>query len=160
MDDTCWRLVNEVTTLRTGGSPEKPRLHKPLLVLLLLARYIRTSSINATFADVEQDLSRLIQKYAPSSSAPRPVYPFWRLQTDGFWQISGANDVELNNSGDPSPRSLTREHLGSWTPRAVEELKDGRAEELAQAVLARYFAPLDHKNIRLDLGLALPNSAR
>jgi putative restriction endonuclease len=147
-------LLEQITNLRTGGSTAKPRLHKPLLVALLLARFLKSGLTDASFREIQDELSLLIAKYSPAASNPRPVYPFWRLQNDGFWRIKDAGNIALHSSGDPSAKSLTDDHRGSWTPSAIECLRDGGAGDLLTALLRKYFAAADHDQIRTDLGLA------
>ena len=146
-------LRAQVTNLRTGGSAAKPRLHKPLLVAILLVRFLKSRRTDAAFREIQDELSALIVKYSPSASNPRPVYPFWRLQNDGFWRIKDAARIALHSSGDPSAKSLTDDHRGSWTPSAIKSLRDGGAEDLLTALLQKYFAAAEHEKIRIDLGL-------
>ena len=141
-------LVVLLTSLRTGGPASNPRLHKPLLVALLLARYIHSGRETATYEEVVDPMQQLIERFDPaSSSSPRPVYPFWRLQSDGIWSIRNAEEVPVTAAGDPSPRSLTSEHYGSWTPTALAMLRNGGAQTALQAVLDRYFATENHSEL-------------
>lgn len=149
-------LIEQLTHLRTGGSKDKPKLHKPLLVLVLLARYIRSGETSASYSDIAPDLTSLIRKYSPSESGPRAVYPFWRLQHDGIWLIDNAAEVQLHSSGDPPPKALTEKHRGTWTPAACAELRNGKANQAFEAVLMKYFAITDHEQLRRDCGLLGP----
>jgi len=145
-------LLAQVTSLRTAGPSTRPKLHKPLLVALLLTRYIHAGHTTATYADIADTMQHLIAQFdPPRSSRPRPVYPFWRLQSDGFWTIRGAEKVQLTSKGDPSPRALTSEHIGSWTPAAIRQLAEGAAVPALEAVLARYFSPTIRTQLRQEL---------
>jgi putative restriction endonuclease len=124
-----------------------------LLVALLLARYIKSGQTKVTFREVEAELTELIGQFSPSASRPRAIYPFWRLQTDGFWCIEGADQVLLGSSGDPNAGALDDQHPGRWTPDAIEGLKHGAAQEVLGALLNKYFAAPDREALRTYLGV-------
>jgi len=61
--------------------------HKPLLILLTLARLQRGEANSASFAETDQPLKTLLQDFGPSRKSYHPEYPFWHLQSDGLWVI-------------------------------------------------------------------------
>lgn len=56
--------------------------HKPLLILLALARVQRGDQRMAAFTELEPRLKALLMEFGPSKSADRRHLPFWHLGTD------------------------------------------------------------------------------
>lgn len=87
---TILDLVNNIKTWKRG---DERAPHKPLLLLIALARIQRGEprlipyrDANADL-DVETKLTELLAEYGPARKAHKPYEPFWRLQNDGLWQI-------------------------------------------------------------------------
>lgn len=61
--------------------------HKPLLLLYALGRYAGGGERLIPYAEIDQELERLLVEFGPFRRAHHPEYPFWYLQTDGLWEI-------------------------------------------------------------------------
>ena len=65
--------------------------HKPLLVMLALARLLSTGTSTITWLEARRELAALITEFGPTSKTS-PVqsaaYPFTRLRSDGFWTLT------------------------------------------------------------------------
>jgi putative restriction endonuclease len=88
--------------------------HKPLLLLLALARVQRGESRLMSFQrDVERKLVELLDEFGPPRQVQHPNFPFWRLQNDGLWDIPERIAIlegdSVNRSGDV-PVSVLRGH--------------------------------------------------
>lgn len=57
--------------------------HKPLLILLALARVQRGEPRLVEFTAIDDLMKRLLSEFRPSSAAKSRHYPFWHLATDG-----------------------------------------------------------------------------
>jgi putative restriction endonuclease len=57
--------------------------HKPLLILLSLARVHRGEPRLVAFTEIDEPLKQLLAEFAPSSAVKSRHYPFWHLATDG-----------------------------------------------------------------------------
>lgn len=93
--------------------------HKPLLLLLALARLQRGESRlipyrdPAAEMDIETKLTELLRDYGPPRKSYHPNDPFWRLQTDGLWDIPQGATLLAERGANPSgnmPVSLLRRH--------------------------------------------------
>ncbi len=105
--------------------------HKPLLVLLALARLASTGSSRLTWAEDADRLAELITEFGPASSTGRmqsAAYPFTRLRSDGVWELSA--DVPMDKV---SP--LARDQVTGRLIPAIEEMLQGHPERIA--VIAR-----------------------
>lgn len=132
--------------------------HKPLLVLLALARIQRGEGRLVPFAEVDKPLQNLLTEFGPSGAAKSRHYPYWHLDR-ALWQVNG-------------PATLVNRALGA-TPNLSELRQDGvqagfapevdaalRAQpdllvRVAQRVLDAYFPPTLHADIATVVGLDL-----
>ena len=85
--------------------------HKPLLLLLALARVQRGEPRLYPFEEAEPKLGELLRSYGPQRTSYHPEYPFWRLQRDGLWQVEGSSSFAdaiagRPRQGDVPPRIL------------------------------------------------------
>ena len=53
--------------------------HKPLLILLALARAQRDEPRQVAFAKIDELLKRLLTEFGPSGAGKSRHYPFWHL---------------------------------------------------------------------------------
>jgi putative restriction endonuclease len=126
--------------------------HKPLLLLYALARIQRGEPSAIRFGEIENDLSRLLESWGPPRRAARPQYPFWRLQSDELWNVSGGLDVGA--SGDPTLAEL-RLQTGAF-PAEVEvalHSDPSLVNLIASALLEANFPSSSHEEILDQIGM-------
>lgn len=144
--------------LRRAQSNGRYSPHKPLLVLLALARIQRGEARLVPFAEVDKPLQNLLAEFGPSGAAKSRHYPYWHLDR-ALWQVNG-------------PAALVNRALGA-TPNLSELRQDGvqagfapevdaalRAQpdllvRVAQRVLDTCFPPTLHADIAAVVGLDL-----
>lgn len=68
---------------------ESGKLHKPLLLLLALARVRRGQSRLATFEEFESELVPLLKTYGDLTGRPDASLPYWYLRHDRVWEVRG-----------------------------------------------------------------------
>ncbi len=67
--------------------------HKPLLLLFALGRRSRGEEREVSFREVDERLSALLAEFGLSQKSQHSEVPFWRLQSDGLWTVSGDEEV-------------------------------------------------------------------
>jgi len=82
-DDALVERFAGITVWKRGGERAP---HKPLLLLLALARLQNREPRLIPFAELEKRLARLLADFGPPRK-PHPEFPFWHLQSDGLWEI-------------------------------------------------------------------------
>jgi putative restriction endonuclease len=109
-DEETVRLFTDVRAW-SGQGVRAP--HKPLLLLLALARLARErtpTSAALSFEETAPLLARLLREFGPPRSSVRPEYPFWRLQNDAagaVWQLRSRGRMPTpNRSGDVTAAGL------------------------------------------------------
>lgn len=96
--------------------------HKPLLLLMVIARMERGEPAEIVFADTEATFADTLRAFCPSVSNPRLGYPFWRLRNDEVWTVT-PDDFIVNSAGDVSVQELRRRHaVGRLRPDVQRQL--------------------------------------
>ena len=80
--------------------------HKPLLVLYAIGELLRGKSHLLPYSEIDDNLGSLLSEFGPRRSRQGAQYPFWRLQSDGIWEVSDADKIRLTASGDAFKRDL------------------------------------------------------
>jgi putative restriction endonuclease len=115
--------------IRVWQKGTRRAVHKPLLVLLMLGRLWRHLSATVSFAQIEPELKKLLERFGPTSAAVSRHYPFWHLKTDGIWQLNAPEPL-LSRSPAATP-TLTElrdpEVVGTFTPAVLNVLQQNPA---------------------------------
>jgi len=151
------QVLDAFRRIRSWAHGDRRAPHKPLLLLIALARLQRGEEQWLRFAEIEEPFRELLEQFGPGGGAGRLVFPFWRLRNDGVWSIPEEPQLApLQNTAGDVPivalRSLNArgglradlfEHL-----RARPEL----ANTLARQILEDGFPPSLHESILEAVG--------
>jgi putative restriction endonuclease len=129
--------------LRPYKSGAVVAIHKPLLLLMILARAQRREDNEFPFREIGPRLQKGLRDLAQSASPPHPEYPFWRLRNDGCWIIEDEDFfLGLERSEGPTNKDLmdheaiARVPDALWRPLLEEQ---GLIDRLAESILTTYF---------------------
>jgi len=138
---------------------EQRAVHKPLLILLALARTAHGEPRMVRFEDIEAPFKQLLTEFGPSSAASSRHYPFWHLKTDGLWQLEGPADFLDRPAGaTPNLGELRNLHVaGGFAPEVDAALRSSPVlrAQLAHQLLDAHFPETLHGDILSALGLDL-----
>jgi putative restriction endonuclease len=145
--------------IRVFQRGEQRAVHKPLLILLALARTTHQTPRLVRFEDIDGPLKTLLAEFGPSSAASSRHYPFWHLATDGIWQLEGPSDF-LNRPAGATPNlgELKQLHIaGGFSPEVDAALRQDPAlrAQLARQLLDTHFPETLHSDILAAVGLDL-----
>ena len=137
--------------------------HKPLLLLLTLARVNRGGERLVNFEEVEEPLRSLLIEFGPPRRTQNPHLPFWHLQTDGVWEVGGLAGGEGRSPGDtPLVSELRQPEVKAGLPeqidRALREDSD-LLRDVARRLLNESFPESLHEEISAAVGLELTDGA-
>lgn len=163
---TAIEVLNSFENIRRAQRAGIYAPHKPLLILLALARVQRGEPRLVEFATIDGPLRQLLAEFGPSSAAKSRHYPFWHLATDGhgaLWDLSGPRGV-LNRSAaaTPSLGELRDHHIKGGFPTDIDEaLRNipGLLQAVALRVLDAYFPSTLHPDIAASVGLDLDGAS-
>jgi len=149
-------LFSEVTTWRRRGERAP---HKPLLLLLALARVGRPDGRWLAFREVDRPMRRLLAEFGPSRQSYHPEYPYGRLRNDGLWEFDADYDLRLRESNsDPKKSDLVAQDVSAGFPDPIyEQLRSDRGlvRDVALRLLHGHFPETMHEDILQAVGLEL-----
>src|SRR5437868_2568045 len=102
-------LLERVAALRTWVRGGERAPNKPLLILVALGRIQRGESRLMALGDVENVMRKLLTDYGPERAQVHPEYPFWRLTTDGFWQVDSPIALPARKGNTNPPLAALRD---------------------------------------------------
>jgi putative restriction endonuclease len=154
---TCQDIRERVDAINVWKRHEERAVHKPLLLLLALARIVEGKDRLVLFKEIAEPLARLIEQFGPARRSVHAEYPFWRLQNDGLWEIPNKSVMRPRESNTDPPKSEFIKHniVGGFPEPVYAALRQDRAllDELVSRILATHFATSQHESIRTAVGL-------
>ena len=131
--------------------------HKPLLVLLALARLQQNGDDALRYNEVAPKLKELLVEFGPSRKSYHPEYPFWRLQRDGVWQVRNAEKFTLGAGREDVPASEleSRDAQAGFTPDIIQMFHQDPPliRKVAREILYAHFPESIHSDIVAAVGL-------
>ena len=157
------QILQRFETLRQWGSGGERAPHKPLLVLYAIGKLLRGEDRLISYPDdIEENLRNLLREFGPRRDQYNPHFPFWRLQNDGIWEVSNANQIRQTTSGDPYITDL-REHnaSGGFNETISEQLQNDSelTFEIVHSLLDAHFPPSLHEDILQTVDIEFPLQA-
>ncbi len=142
--------------------------HKPLLLLVALAKLEAGEPRLMPYRVVGDQLRELLEQYGRPSKTYHPEYPFWHLQGDQIWELPGADAYHTNRG----KRSISNSELrkqdahGGLRGDVFELLQADQhlRRDIAAQLLTKHFPDSLHEEILnavgLDLGRVMPSRSR
>lgn len=154
--ENTYNLFKDISVWKQGAQRAP---HKPLLLLIALAKLSRNEPRLFHFEEIENQLTNLLIEYGPHRKTIYPNLPFWYLRNDGIWELSNC-PFEADSRGKKAPSKrylLKHQSMGGFTSEVYEQLKGNHTAiaHLATLVLEAHFPDTYHEDILLEVGLCL-----
>jgi putative restriction endonuclease len=150
-----WR--QSLSKLNTWKRGDQRAVHKPLLTLMLIAKAASNGSRRIHFVTIAEELTKLLKEFGPRRLSYHLEFPFWYLQTDGFWEVENRSNLALKKSGQSPTKQtlLAQDAVGAVPQHLWEALQHSAAlrAELTQQLLDEFWPPTMHAAIRQAIGL-------
>ena len=115
------QIVAAFDRMRVWQRGDQRAVHKPLLVLLALARVGSSCAAMIGWDEAEPRLKALLEEFGPAGSANSRHYPFWHLRTDKLWQLEGpARILDRPPGATPTLTELRDNHVSGGFPPALQ----------------------------------------
>lgn len=151
--ETILNQVKNLTVWKRGGERAP---HKPLLLLLALGKLLQNKSRMIPYKEIDKNLDILLREFGPVRMNYRTEYPFWRLQNDNLWEVSGAQEIELNKSGDPQKADLINYRVAGGFPKHLFDTFQSDKKllfKVVQELLDSNFPSSIHEDILQSVGI-------
>ena len=152
-------IIQRFETLNIWSCGGQRAPHKPLLVLYAIGRLLRDDIRLIPYTEIEEDLGRLLQQFAPRRSRQGTQFPFWRLQNDEVWEVTHADMIGLTASGDALVSDLRHYNVsGGFTEDIFRALQSNPrlALEIVQRLLIGHFPSTIYEDILQEAGFRFP----
>jgi putative restriction endonuclease len=150
-----------ITTLKVWKRGPEVAVHKPLLLLFVLAQAKAGGSNRFAFKDLVLEFEKALRDFGPDRQALHPESPFWHLQDDDFWVIENKDELPVAEGASGPTKSALLKHAAvavvpsvKWDAlRADSRLLEG----LVAGILAEYWPdPSTQAEIRRFFRLEVP----
>ena len=157
------QILQRFETLRQWGSGGERAPHKPLLVLYAIGKLLRGEDRLISYTeDIEENLENLLKEFGPRRDSYNPQFPFWRLQNDGIWEVSDADNIRQTASGDAFITDLRDYNVSGGFNETISEQLQNDSEltfDIIQSLLDAHFPPSLHEDILQAVDIELPLQA-
>jgi len=154
LHDQWIEIVSGINTWKRGNERAP---HKPLMLLMLLARAYCNESQQVTFEELNKPLEQLLREFGPTRSVYHPEQPFWYLQSDGFWVVDNADQLPpRRGSSNPTKNTLIQNNAVGHVPDELWSALTNNQQliyKLTRIVLDVYWPSTLHFSICQAVGL-------
>lgn len=151
------KFLNYISDMNVWYADGRREPHKPLLLLLALARIQAGKPRLMPFDEIEEKLQQIIEDFGPNRP-PHPEYPFWRLRSEEIWEIPQSHTVHTTKSGRASRKCL-RDHKieGGFSTEAFALLTANPEllEQAAMILLNDNYPSSIHQDVLDGVGLEI-----
>ncbi len=149
-------FLDRITNVTQWSRKGERAPHKPLLLLLVLARCARGEGREVAYRDIDQPLFDLLREFGPSRKSTHPEYPFWHLRSDGIWVVRDAELLQRRSSNNNVSRGEFKRvnPLAGLTEDVYDTLRGdpGLLAEAVQRILDANFPRTLHEDILAAVG--------
>lgn len=148
-------FLKSLERLHVDRSSGQRKPHKPLLLLLVIEKLLVRQQSEVPFSAIEAPLQALLEIYAPPVvGKPHAELPYWHLQSDGIWEISGLGQLKRTLAGTPTMAAF-RKSSGHIPSRYARLLQADAAlgKRAIKLLLDKHFEPSLHADILSAVGL-------
>jgi len=149
MDST--QLKEKINNISIWKRGDERAPHKPLLILLALARLKNKGEHVLQYSEVKDKLKQLLVEFGPSRKSYQPNHPFVRLKNDGIWNLSHS----ISHDDISESWLINNSVAGGFTGEVISLLdgNDKLIQEIAEIVLHNHFPETIHEDILSAIGL-------
>lgn len=146
--------TEEISKIKMHKSGAVISLHKPLLLLLVIADVIHGKKNEFAFKDIEEHLKHLLSRYGlKNTKSLKPEYPFVYLgSSPTLWKCS--IDRSMLKHPDAVTRAEAMNGIGKLEDNFYAYLQDQeKAKAIIWQLIDSYWPEAYHQDIMRDLGI-------
>ena len=138
---TNWEeFISETKVWKRGA---EVAVHKPLLLLFILAHAKAGGTNRFPFKDFVDILEKAIRDFGPPRQTSHAEYPFWHLQDDSFWVIEDKDRIPIpKGRSEPTKRALLKCAAVATVPLAAWHAltsDPSLIDHLASSIITKYW---------------------
>ena len=152
-------IIEKFDSIKPWRSGDRRAPHKPLLVLYAIGKFRRDGTRLHPYTEIEEEFGRLLQEFGPSQTSKGTQDPFWRLQKNGVWYVTNADNITEDGSGNVKPRELRENNVsGGFLEDIIDQFqKDPTLYiEITQMMLDKAFPDSIHNEVLQAVDIEFP----
>ena len=152
-------IIQSFKQLRVWRNADERAPHKPLLVLYAIGKLLREGNRLLPYSEIDDNLGNLLREFGPRQANHGTQYPFWRLQNDGVWEISDADNIGQTASGDALKSDLVHYDVSGGFPEDIAHQLQNDSTlsfDIIQSLLDAHFPSSLHEDILQAVGIEFP----
>jgi putative restriction endonuclease len=150
-------VIDRIADLNVHRGPGGVALNKPLLLLQAIGDVLAGRSRLQLFTDMEGMHRTALLHFSLNKRSPNPAYAFWRLQSEGIWQVISDSPLKARGGNtDPTVAELRRKNArGGFSEQNYHALRTNSClvEQAVEILLSKYIPYQLHADIRDYFGL-------
>ena len=152
-------IIQKFEDIKLWQRSGKRAYHKPLLILYAIGKLLLNENRLIPYSQVDKDLGKLLKEFGSRQTRQGTHYPFWRLQKDSIWEVTNADQITPNSSGDARKGDLLDHNVSGGfheTIAAQFQSDTTLAFEVIQNLLTKHFPLSIHSEILQAVDIELP----
>ena len=152
-------IIELFDSIRPWRSRDRRAPHKPLLILYAIGKLRRDGTRMHPYSKIDEDLGRLLQEFGPSQTKKGTQDPFWRLQKNGVWHVTNADNITEDSSGNVKKGELLEYNVsGGFLEDIAEKFQSDPTLyiEITQMMLDKHFPDSIHSEILQAVDIEFP----
>ncbi len=150
-------ILQAFDRMRVWQRGDQRAVHKPLLVLYVLARIGAGGTAMVDWNEAEPHIKELLEEFGPADSSKSRHNPFWHLRTDGLWQLEGPERILARPpSATPTLSELRESQMRGGFPPALRAALQNDPElvaTIARRIVDAHFPESIRDDVLAAVGL-------
>lgn len=153
-------LITEINKIKVCEKSGRPALHKPLLLLMVLADiYNQNHGNRFVFNDYAGRLVSLLRQFGwMKTKRYQPELPFYHMGSSSFWKLENPEKYLNPSKGPSAPLMLKLKAAASLDSGVYQDLTAHKEQipEIIRFILNKYWSSTIHGDILNQIGVAMP----
>lgn len=149
-------ILEKFRNIRTFREKGKISLHKPILLLYVLAQCHHKKERMLNFYSIDKAFKSLFLNLSINGKYENSHYPFGKLENDGIWEVENSKNLKRTSVGHLSKKELLDENIhGGFIEEIYSSLltDEKLLKEIFKLILFTYVNENLHKKVLTSLNI-------
>ena len=152
-------IIEKFDSIRPWRSGDRRAPHKPLLVLYAISKLRHDGTKLHKYAEIDEELGKLLQEFGPSQTKKGTQDPFWRLRKNDVWHATNSENITEDGSGNVKKSELLEYNVsGGFLQDIIDQFQNDSTlyVEITQMMLDKAFPDSIHSEVLQAVDIEFP----